>query len=172
MLQALRSSKILFSQEPHGVTSQKTAFFIVTEVKTSNLTFQEMFLTFFNLFILPLQFQSLILVFYPLIFLSFIHSFILPSFYFFSLSFYPISFFHICIAFNLPSSDLFSFIISFSHCVLSFHRFPFPFHSSLSFIHYSLFAVDNLSDLKIYALALGSARTRAHTHTETRALIF
>jgi hypothetical protein len=25
-------------QEPHGVTSQKTAFFIVTPVKTSNLT--------------------------------------------------------------------------------------------------------------------------------------
>jgi hypothetical protein len=27
-----------FSQEPHGVTFQKTAFFIVTDVKTSNLT--------------------------------------------------------------------------------------------------------------------------------------
>jgi hypothetical protein len=26
-------------QEPHGVTSQKTAFFIITVVKTSNLTF-------------------------------------------------------------------------------------------------------------------------------------
>jgi hypothetical protein len=26
-------------QEPHGVTSQKTAFFIVTAVKTSNLTY-------------------------------------------------------------------------------------------------------------------------------------
>jgi hypothetical protein len=25
-------------QEPHGVTSQKTPFFIVTAVKTSNLT--------------------------------------------------------------------------------------------------------------------------------------
>jgi hypothetical protein len=25
-------------QEPHGVTSQKTAFFVVTAVKTSNLT--------------------------------------------------------------------------------------------------------------------------------------
>jgi hypothetical protein len=25
-------------QEPHGVTSQKTAFFIVTAMKTSNLT--------------------------------------------------------------------------------------------------------------------------------------
>jgi hypothetical protein len=27
-----------FSQEPHGVTSQKTAFFTVTAMKTSNLT--------------------------------------------------------------------------------------------------------------------------------------
>jgi hypothetical protein len=30
--------KRLLLQEPHGVTSQKTAFFIVTTVKTSNLT--------------------------------------------------------------------------------------------------------------------------------------
>jgi hypothetical protein len=29
-----------FSQEPHGVTSQKTPFFIVTAMKTSNLTNQ------------------------------------------------------------------------------------------------------------------------------------
>jgi hypothetical protein len=29
--------KRLFLQEPHGVTSQKTTFFIVTTVKTSNL---------------------------------------------------------------------------------------------------------------------------------------
>jgi hypothetical protein len=29
-----------FLQEPHGVTSQKTPFFIVTAVKTSNLTFR------------------------------------------------------------------------------------------------------------------------------------
>jgi hypothetical protein len=28
----------LFTQDPHGATSQKTAFFIVTAVKTSNLT--------------------------------------------------------------------------------------------------------------------------------------
>jgi hypothetical protein len=27
-----------FLQEPHGITSQKMAFFIVTAVKTSNLT--------------------------------------------------------------------------------------------------------------------------------------
>jgi uncharacterized repeat protein (TIGR01451 family) len=27
-----------FLQEPHGVTSQKTAFFIITAVNTSNLT--------------------------------------------------------------------------------------------------------------------------------------
>jgi hypothetical protein len=30
--------KRLFLQEPHGVTTQKTPFFIVTAVKTSNLT--------------------------------------------------------------------------------------------------------------------------------------
>jgi hypothetical protein len=29
-----------FLQEPHGVTSQKTPFFIVNAVKTSNLTLQ------------------------------------------------------------------------------------------------------------------------------------
>jgi hypothetical protein len=32
------ASYIRVSQEPHGVTSQKTPFFIVTAVKTSNLT--------------------------------------------------------------------------------------------------------------------------------------
>jgi hypothetical protein len=31
-------SKRRFLQEPHGITSQKTAFFIVTTVKNSNLT--------------------------------------------------------------------------------------------------------------------------------------
>jgi hypothetical protein len=30
--------KLRFLQEPYGVTSQKTAFFIVTAVKTSDLT--------------------------------------------------------------------------------------------------------------------------------------
>jgi hypothetical protein len=35
-LSSSRTSVVL--QEPHGVTSQKTAFFIVTAVKTSNLT--------------------------------------------------------------------------------------------------------------------------------------
>jgi hypothetical protein len=29
-------------QEPHGVAFQKTAFFIVTAVKTSNLTFTQL----------------------------------------------------------------------------------------------------------------------------------
>jgi hypothetical protein len=38
MMEALSSSETRFLQEPHGVTSQKTAFFIVTAVKTSNLT--------------------------------------------------------------------------------------------------------------------------------------
>jgi hypothetical protein len=37
--EALSSSERRFFQEPHGVTSQKTLFFIVTAVKTSNLTF-------------------------------------------------------------------------------------------------------------------------------------
>jgi hypothetical protein len=35
------SEELWFSQEPHGVTSQKTAFFIVTAVNTSNLTGEE-----------------------------------------------------------------------------------------------------------------------------------
>jgi hypothetical protein len=34
-----------FLQEPHGVTSQKTAFFIVTAVKTSTLTQRKHFST-------------------------------------------------------------------------------------------------------------------------------
>jgi hypothetical protein len=29
-----------FLQEPHGVTSKKTPFFIITSMKTSNLTFE------------------------------------------------------------------------------------------------------------------------------------
>jgi hypothetical protein len=33
-----RNKKCRFLQEPHGVTSQKTPFFIVTAMKTSNLT--------------------------------------------------------------------------------------------------------------------------------------
>jgi hypothetical protein len=38
MMEAIRSSETRFLQEPHGVTSQKTAFFIVTVVNSSNLT--------------------------------------------------------------------------------------------------------------------------------------
>jgi hypothetical protein len=38
MKEALCSPKSRFLQEPHGVTSQKTPFFIVTAVKTSNLS--------------------------------------------------------------------------------------------------------------------------------------
>jgi hypothetical protein len=38
MMEAPRSSKSRFLQEPHGFTSQKTAFFILTAVRTSNLT--------------------------------------------------------------------------------------------------------------------------------------
>jgi hypothetical protein len=33
-----RPPKLRFLQEPHGLTSQKTPFFIVTAMKTSNLT--------------------------------------------------------------------------------------------------------------------------------------
>jgi hypothetical protein len=38
MMEALSSPKRPFLQEPHGVTSQKTPFFIVTAVNTSNLS--------------------------------------------------------------------------------------------------------------------------------------
>jgi hypothetical protein len=38
MMEAIRSSDTWFLQHSHAVTSQKTAFFIVTAVKTSNLT--------------------------------------------------------------------------------------------------------------------------------------
>jgi hypothetical protein len=37
--EALENSNIRFLQEPHGVTTQKTPFFIVTAMKTSNLTY-------------------------------------------------------------------------------------------------------------------------------------
>jgi hypothetical protein len=36
-----------FLQEPHGVTTQKTPFFIVTAVKTSNLTSKKMVMASF-----------------------------------------------------------------------------------------------------------------------------
>jgi hypothetical protein len=38
VVRLLAPQKRRFLQEPHGVTSQKTEFFIVTAVKTSNLT--------------------------------------------------------------------------------------------------------------------------------------
>jgi hypothetical protein len=38
MMEALNPPKRRFLIEPHGVTSQKTSFFIVTALKTSNLT--------------------------------------------------------------------------------------------------------------------------------------
>jgi hypothetical protein len=38
MIGTILPPKHPFFQEPHGITSQKTAFFIVTAVKTSNLT--------------------------------------------------------------------------------------------------------------------------------------
>jgi hypothetical protein len=39
MLEVIRSSENKFLQESHGVTSWKTAFFIVTSVKISNLKY-------------------------------------------------------------------------------------------------------------------------------------
>jgi hypothetical protein len=36
LVRTVVSEEILFLQEPHGVTSQKTSFFIVTAVKNSN----------------------------------------------------------------------------------------------------------------------------------------
>jgi hypothetical protein len=39
MTEALLLSKRRFLKDPHGVTCQKTSFFIATAVKTSNLTF-------------------------------------------------------------------------------------------------------------------------------------
>jgi hypothetical protein len=38
MMEAIYSSTASVLKQPHGVTSQKMAFFIVTAVKTSNLT--------------------------------------------------------------------------------------------------------------------------------------
>jgi hypothetical protein len=38
MMEALISSETSVPKEPHGLTSQKTPFFIATAVKTSNLT--------------------------------------------------------------------------------------------------------------------------------------
>jgi hypothetical protein len=41
-----------FLQEPHGVTSKKTPFFVVTAMKTSNLTNLFVHIPHINLFIL------------------------------------------------------------------------------------------------------------------------
>jgi hypothetical protein len=38
MMEVIRASKMLALTKPCGITSQKTAFFLVTAVKTSNLT--------------------------------------------------------------------------------------------------------------------------------------
>jgi hypothetical protein len=38
MMEAILSSETSILIDPHGVTSQKTTFFIVTAVKTSNVT--------------------------------------------------------------------------------------------------------------------------------------
>jgi hypothetical protein len=44
MKEAPGASETRFLQEPHGVTTQKTPFFIVSAVKTSNLTFEKIVL--------------------------------------------------------------------------------------------------------------------------------
>jgi hypothetical protein len=49
MMEALSSSEKSVLKEPHGITSQKTPFFIVTAIKTSNLTlFKESIQTYWN----------------------------------------------------------------------------------------------------------------------------
>jgi hypothetical protein len=58
MMEALRSSKTLFLQEPHGVTSQKMACFMVTAVKTSKLTTFLMFSRYLQRTYLPSCSQS------------------------------------------------------------------------------------------------------------------
>jgi phospholipid N-methyltransferase len=39
MMEAIHFSETWYLQDPHGVISQKTAFFIVTAMKTSNFTY-------------------------------------------------------------------------------------------------------------------------------------
>jgi hypothetical protein len=41
IMEAINSFETSVLKEPHGVTSQKTSFFIVTAVKTSNLSCKE-----------------------------------------------------------------------------------------------------------------------------------
>jgi hypothetical protein len=43
-----RSSEHRFTKDPHGATPQKTAFFIVTAVKTSNLITSRLFVSIFS----------------------------------------------------------------------------------------------------------------------------
>jgi hypothetical protein len=40
-MEALRSSEMPVLPKPHGVTFQKTAFFIVSAVKISNLSYEK-----------------------------------------------------------------------------------------------------------------------------------
>jgi hypothetical protein len=50
LMMEANTSKRQFLQEPHGVTSQKTVFFIVTAVKTSNLKLKIVYLVGFEVF--------------------------------------------------------------------------------------------------------------------------
>jgi hypothetical protein len=54
-----------FLQEPHGVTSQKTPFFIVTAVKTSNLTKRRCFYSLLRLPTIKTVFSTLCLDYPP-----------------------------------------------------------------------------------------------------------
>jgi hypothetical protein len=48
MMEALRSFETLVLEELHGATSQKTVFFIVAAVKTSNLSFSTIAINSFS----------------------------------------------------------------------------------------------------------------------------
>jgi hypothetical protein len=46
IMEEIHTPKRRFLQEPHGVTPQKTAFFIVAAMKTSNLTYTAFLLSY------------------------------------------------------------------------------------------------------------------------------
>jgi hypothetical protein len=56
MMEALSSSEARLLQEPHGVTSQKTPFFIVMALKTSNLTISDLLI--FGVFVVLITYYS------------------------------------------------------------------------------------------------------------------
>jgi hypothetical protein len=62
MMEVIRSPKRRYTQDLQGATSQKTAFFIVTAMKTSNLTIA-FFYHFLVNFFLSLHFLSYLFLF-------------------------------------------------------------------------------------------------------------